>query len=300
MATKSDNVLSRGKKEFFRTKEKALQKFGKSRGYNDAEFETLWKRCEDHFQLLDNIKKYVEGYVRALTSLCSAEVKLSIDVAHCFSPKDQMYEASLRNQDTIGLLDAARAEYDRVIRDDFLAALADYLRQAGTLKRRKNERDRRKIDMDRYKHDYTRDMEKGEHSGAMQNKRKYGGMKIAFESLNAEMIHDIPMFVNDKDAFFQPLFARFLLAQADFYQRAAELYKDLLPCFQHIDRLSVHEHQPVITDEEFTVANEAIDLVHFSHHSSFLFQRKQTLFRTNFHCFRIRFFNCIWKCLKCF
>ncbi len=91
-------------------------------------------RLEQHCTLLDNIKKYVENYVRALTALCLAEVKLSDDVALCFTPKDQMYEASLRNKDTIGLLDAARAEYDRVIRDDFLQVLADYLRQAGTLK----------------------------------------------------------------------------------------------------------------------------------------------------------------------
>jgi hypothetical protein len=62
----------------------------------------------------------LENYVRALTSLCVAEVKLSEDVALCFPPNHQMYEASLRNKDTIGLLDAARAEYDRVIRDDFL------------------------------------------------------------------------------------------------------------------------------------------------------------------------------------
>merc|ERR1712137_554996 len=114
----------------------------------------------------------MENYIRGLTQLCYAEVKLSDDVAKCFEPRDDMYEASLRNKDTIGLLDAARAEFDRVIRDDFLALLADYLRQAGTLKRRKNERDRRKIDMDRYKHDYQRDMEKGDHTGAMSNKRK--------------------------------------------------------------------------------------------------------------------------------
>ena len=94
------------------------------------------------------------------------------DVAVCFVPKDGLYEASLRNKDTIGLLDYARAEYDRVIRDDFLQALADYLRQAGTLRRRKNERDRRKIDMERYKSDYQRQMEKADHTGAMQNKRK--------------------------------------------------------------------------------------------------------------------------------
>ena len=243
--------------------EKALQKFGKSRGYNDAEFETLWKRAEDHFNLLDNIKKFVENYVRSLTALCQAEVKLSDDVALCFEPKDQMYEAALRNKDTIGLLDAARAEYDRVIRDDFLALLADYLRQAGTLKRRKNERDRRRIDMDRYKHDYQRDMEKGDHTGAMQNKRKYGGMKIGFEALNAEMIHDIPMFINDKDAFFQPIFARFLIAQADFYRRASELYRDLLPCFQHIDRLSVHEHKVTVDDWRRGFSGAIIDVLFF-------------------------------------
>ncbi len=181
-------------------------------------------------------------------------------MAMCFAPKDSMYEASLRNKDTIGLLDAARAEYDRVLRDDFMQVLADYLRQAGTLKRRKNERDRRKIDMDRYKHDYQRQMEKGDHTGAMQNKRKYGGMKIGFEALNAEMIHDIPVFINDKDAFFRPVFARFILAQSDFYMRASTLYRDLLPCFQHIDRLSIHQHQHVITDEEHTSSNEPIDL----------------------------------------
>lgn len=70
----------------------------------------------------------------------------------------------MRNKDTIGLLDLARAEYDRIIKDDFLMVLADYLRQAGTLKRRKNERDRRLVDMDRYKADYQRQTEKGEHT----------------------------------------------------------------------------------------------------------------------------------------
>jgi hypothetical protein len=37
-------------------------------------------------------------------------------------------------------------------------------------------------------------------------------------------------------------------------------FQDLLPCFQHIDRLSIHQHAPVITDEERTCANEPIDL----------------------------------------
>lgn len=74
------------------------------------------------------------------------------------------------------------------------------------------------------------------------------------------MIHDIPTFINDKEAFFRPVFARFIIAQCDFYSRAAMLYKDLLPCFQHLDRLAIHQHQPVITDEEHTSSNEPIDL----------------------------------------
>jgi hypothetical protein len=40
----------------------------------------------------------MEGYVRSLTALCVAEVKLSDDVAVCFAPRDQMYEAALINK----------------------------------------------------------------------------------------------------------------------------------------------------------------------------------------------------------
>lgn len=69
-------------------------------------------------------------------------------------------------------------------------------------------------------------------------------MKVGYEALNAEMCHDIPQFINDKDAFFQPLFARFIMANHQFHQRAYELYAELLPHFQHIDRLAIHEHQP--------------------------------------------------------
>lgn len=232
---------------------------GKAKGVNDAEFQAMWKRTEEHCHLLDNIKKYMENYIRSLTALCLAEVRLSDDVALSFEPKHQMYEASLRNKDTIGLLDLARAEYDRIIKDDFLLALTDYSRQAGTLRRRKNERDRRKVDMDRYKTDYQRFMDKGDHTKAQQNKRKYGGMKIAYEALNAEMCNDMPLFINDKDKFFTPLFARFVSSTCQFYQRAAELYAELLPHFQHIDRLSIHEHKSVITPEEQTCANEPID-----------------------------------------
>jgi hypothetical protein len=67
-----------------------LEKFGKAKGTNEAEFQALWKRAEDHFELLDNIKKYVENYIRALTSLCIQEVKLSDDVALSFDPKHGM------------------------------------------------------------------------------------------------------------------------------------------------------------------------------------------------------------------
>ena len=103
-------------------------------------------------------------------------------------------------------------------------------------------------------------MDKGDHAKAQQNKRKYGGMKIAFEALTAEMIHDIPVFINDKEEFFAPVFARFTLGMVAFYRRANELYRELLPCFQHLDRLAIHDHQHVITDDEHTVAFEAIDL----------------------------------------
>ncbi len=41
-----------------------LEKIGKAKGTNDAEFQALWKRAEDHFELLDNIKKYMENYIR--------------------------------------------------------------------------------------------------------------------------------------------------------------------------------------------------------------------------------------------
>lgn len=91
-----------------------LEKIGKAKGTNDAEFQALWKRAEDHFELLDNIKKYMENYIRcasrpavcfaplsdapllaALTAMCMMEVKLSDDVALSFDPKHGMCVLSL-------------------------------------------------------------------------------------------------------------------------------------------------------------------------------------------------------------
>lgn len=237
--------------------------------------EQAWSRAEEHFELLDKVKKSVDSWLVALTKMSVAEIKLSADISEAFDPRaDAMFEAAEANKQTTAMLDGARMELDRAIRDEFQEVLAVYVRQSGTLKRRKQERDRRLVDMDRYRHDYQRHAEKGDQGKSAANKRKYAVMKPAYEAINAELLRDIPLFISDCGRFFAPLFAKLYSAQVDFFARASELYGELLPHFGHIDRMSVHEHSTVVTPDEKSALHDVVDLATMPDRSLLLEQRK--------------------------
>jgi len=199
-------------------------------------------------------------YLAAIRKLVLQENKLATDVCSVFNSNDELFQAAQENKNMLFQIEKAREEMESHIQRDFLDPLTLYLRQFGVLKQRNEERSRRLIDTDRYRHDYKKGLEKGDTNKASSNKKKFYGMKKAYEALNSEMLIDLPLLIRDKDQFFSPLFATHVKATSEFFQKASEIMNKMWEWLMHINKENIHSYSSVITDEDSSCWNKQIDL----------------------------------------
>eukprot|EP01091_Cochliopodium_minus_P021067 TRINITY_DN947_c0_g1_i1.p1 TRINITY_DN947_c0_g1~~TRINITY_DN947_c0_g1_i1.p1 ORF type:complete len:377 (-),score=137.94 TRINITY_DN947_c0_g1_i1:65-1195(-) len=261
MTTKQKFGLESIKKGVMRTKQKVAEKFSGAQKTVDIQYDQEWSRFKQHDELISKMKKIEVEYLAAIRKLVLQENKLATDVCTVFNSNDELYQASQENKSMLFQIEKAREEMEAHIQRDFLDPLTLYLRQFGVLKQRNDERSRRLIDMDRYRHDYKKGLEKGDSGKASSNKKKFYGMKKAYELLNSEMLLDLPLLIRDKDQFFSPLFATHVKATSEFFQKAAEIMNKMWEWLMHINKENIHSYSSVITDEEQSCWNKQIDLV---------------------------------------
>ena len=93
------------------------------------------------------------------------------------------------------------------------------------------------------------------------NKKKFYAMKKAYDSLNSEMLNDIPLLIRDKDMFFTPLFATHIKATSEFFSQAAQIMEQMWQWVMHINKENIHSYAMLITDEEESCWKKQIDLL---------------------------------------
>lgn len=68
-------------------------------------------------------------------------------------------------------------------------------------------RSTRKADMDRYRHELLAFQEKAKDKRIAVAEEKYETAKTKYDAINDELTHDMPVLLNDRVTFFEPVFA---------------------------------------------------------------------------------------------
>lgn len=260
MTTKQKFGLDSIKKGIMRTKQKVVETFSKGEKTVDPEFNQAWQEFKQYEVVIEKLKKVEVQYLASMRKLLETEVKLETDCANALSNSNGGLDNINSIKELLNRIEEHRQEMENNIQRDFLEPMTLYMRQIGLIKQRHEERERRLIDMDRYHHDYKVGLEKSNNDKANSNKKKYNGMRNAYNSLNEELKRDIPLLIRDKDHFFAPLFATHVRATSEFYRNASELMDQAYNYLMHINKEEIHTFGHLITSEEESCWNKQIDL----------------------------------------
>ena len=86
-------------------------------------------------------------------------------------------------------------------------------------------------------------------------------MKKAYNSLNSEIMEDVPLIMNDKDSFFCSLFATHVKATAKFVSSAHKLMEEANNYMAVFKKEEIFSISNVITSDEESCWNKQIDLL---------------------------------------
>ncbi len=170
-----------------------------------------------------------------------------------------MYNAYAKNIVFSGVMEQCRIQVDEDLLRDMDEPLDLFMVQFKTLKKRDAERTRRKVDSDRLLYDYEKLQRAGKDLEKVEPLRLQSeGMQLYYERLNNELKRDLPLVIDDRAAFYTPLFANWIFHIHEYYRMAHDNIAPLAQVVQGVDMSSLHSHPPVITSEEASYYNVEI------------------------------------------
>ena len=250
------------KKTVNRAKHEVLVKFGKTEETVDIQFNQEKERFSGHRKHMKKLNKDMQKALDLYRQLAVSLSTLSEDIVALYDSNCQLFSAAVQLQYSIQELDNARIAYEEQIRDDWQGPMSEYLGYFSEIKTRIGERERRRVDMDRYRAEVKDRTEKGGKDPAKlaAAKEKLHNMTEAYQYLNGELLKDIPLLVNDRTVFFDPLLATTADSLIVYYQRCAKTMTECTPYIASVDRSACHRHPMVITDKEFSATYRQIIL----------------------------------------
>lgn len=151
----------------------------------------------------------------------------------------------------MGVMEQLRIQVDEDLLRDMDEPLDMFTEQFKQLKKRDAERTRRKVDSDRLLYDYEKLQRAGKDLEKVEPLRLQSeGMQLYYERLNNELKRDLPLIIDDRAAFYTPLFANWIFHIHEYYRMAYENLIPLMQTIQGVDLSTLHTHPFVITSEE--------------------------------------------------
>eukprot|EP01113_Clastostelium_recurvatum_P032362 TRINITY_DN414_c0_g1_i1.p1 TRINITY_DN414_c0_g1~~TRINITY_DN414_c0_g1_i1.p1 ORF type:complete len:358 (-),score=93.74 TRINITY_DN414_c0_g1_i1:42-1115(-) len=226
-----------------RTKQKVLEKVGSADTTTNPEFDAERIRILELFKTLKTINKDVNSYIEKSKEYCIVSNDIARDVASQYETTDPMHATTQQHIDMALNIDRERQAMNENLRQFVSGPLQEYLSQFRDLKLRMKELDVRRLDMDRYHREYIKDRK-------LAVEGKYKVTKEAYESLLAELMHDIPALYADRALFFEPIVAAMAKSHATFYANSARNVSSVVPMVAHINESGATNHPRTITAVE--------------------------------------------------
>jgi len=240
MANKASFGWDGLKKTVSRTKYQVLSKVGKADQTTDAQFSQEKEKFDERFKMMKKLETSISKYSKALKELSLAHIELTENIHQVYEGHCKLYNANVVNQRITGTIDAVRTNVEDVYRDNVLVCLNEHMAQWRTLEKRLTERQRRRVDMDRYATEVTTMEKKGDSPKLQQAREKQEAMTIGYNELNEELIKDMVNLVEDRYAFFDPLFAMIIDNQITYYKKAHEAYYEMEPLIKMWTELHIY------------------------------------------------------------
>merc|ERR1712100_638482 len=190
-----------------RAKQMAMVKIGQSDATVDPQFNQLEGQFKEQYSKMKKLGKYVQNYQAAVKDLGHAQK---------------------------GMAQTIMEQYN----ENFHVPLTQYLGQYKIIEERIVERNTRLVDMDRYNADLKVLMSKPDTDPTrlqiLKEKAEYKSRE--YNSLNEELIRDIPALLRDHSRFFDGLFANVVQGKAVYMMETARAMGLLTPNFQNVDK----------------------------------------------------------------
>ncbi|PRP87320.1 SH3 domain-containing protein [Planoprotostelium fungivorum] len=258
------SLLAKASTAIHRTKQAALVKIGKADATVDIEFNQEREKLLAHFKACKEFKKSTKKLMKAMENLSKAQITLAQDLTGVYDTAGDLYSAVTKNQDTANQLNESYAAFNSTFTADILDPARKYLQQFKEVEKRIATRSTRKADMDRYRHELLAFQEKAKDKRIAVAEEKYETAKTKYDAINDELTHDMPVLLNDRVTFFEPVFATYLYALNEYYVSGDAITGQNIHMVQHIDRASAHTHAKVITPKETSAAFQQFTPVHSS------------------------------------
>jgi len=219
------------------------------------------QRFEDTYKMIKKISKDAQKLLDVLKDLSVAQAELASDFYELSENNNELYNATLKYQDTARLIDQARVEFDESLKADLIEPISRYMGQYKDIQVRLSEENVRKVDMDRYARDARSASEKSKYGQASKTESKHDIAKANYDNLHLELGRDMPLLFNDRLRFFNPIFASYVINYSKFYANSSKFMSDPVPMVQHVNRSHIIDHPRVITSPEASYAkNKNADL----------------------------------------
>jgi len=140
------------------------------------------------------------------------------------------------------------------MKEDFIEPVNKYILEFKEIKQRIKLEATRKVDMDRYIRDVKSHQEKSNKIRLQAAEAKLEAAKTNYGRLHDELGTDIPKLYEDRIPFFNPGFATYVSAIAEFYRQSGKSTGDVVVFVQHINRSTVLNHPRIITPIEKSAA----------------------------------------------
>lgn len=254
MKERASSFFKRTKTEIARTKQKAMQKIGKAEQTVDIAHSQELQLFKAHHKNIKKINADAKRLLDILRELCAAQNTLGEDFYAIYDTSADLYNAALKNQDVQKQVDNSRLALEEQWKEDFIEPVNKYILEFKEIKQRMKLESTRKVDMDRYTRDVKSHQEKSNKIRLQAAEAKLEAAKTNYTNLHNELDQDIPKLYEDRIPFFNPAFATYVSAMAEFYRQSGKSTGDVVVFVQHVNRSSVLNHPRVITPIEKSAA----------------------------------------------
>jgi len=147
--------------------------------------------------------------------------------------------------------------------------VSKYIGQYKDVKNRIEILETRRVDMDRYSRDLRTHQEKAKTDKAAVTQQKFETAKANYGALSDELMKDMPLLLEDRIPFFEPVLATYIVGVNEFYRGSSAQWSGGLSMVQHVDRSRIADYPRITTPPESSAATHKISASYSPTTSSF-------------------------------